>query len=85
MTQLFGISVSLLVLLGVNIACQQKTKGGNSSAAPPTEVSTQQVQETRDPLKLPLADPRIVVLKSQRKLELYSDANLSGVTISDWA
>ena len=30
----------------------------------------------RQPLKLPLTDPRIVVSKSQRRLELYSDGKL---------
>jgi len=30
----------------------------------------------RQPLKLPLANPRIVVSKSQRRLELYSDGKL---------
>ena len=46
-------------------------------AASAKEVSIQVVQESlRAPLKLPLANPRIVVLKSQRKLELYSAAQL---------
>ena len=66
----------ILVLLACNIACQQKTTAGNSVTAPSAEVAAQQVQESRDPLKLPLVDPQIVVLKSQRKLELYSAAKL---------
>ena len=67
----------ILLLLACNIACHQKTRSGHSSAASAKEVSTQVVQETaREPLKLPLADPQIVVLKSQRRLELYSAAKL---------
>lgn len=77
MTQVFGVLVSLLVLLDGSIACQQKTKGGNSTAVTPQEVSARNDQESlRDPLKLPLVDPQIVVLKSQRRLELYSAAKL---------
>ena len=65
----------ILQLLACNMACQQKT--GHSSSASAKEVSTQVVQETsREPLKLPLADPQIVVLKGQRRLELYSAAKL---------
>ena len=76
MTQLVGALFSLLVLLTCNTACQQNTTASNSMAAPATESPAQQVQEKREPLKLPLADPQIVVLKSQRKLELYSTAKL---------
>ncbi len=68
-------TVLILVLLACNIACQQKTTAGNSGTAPAAAVG-QQVQETRDPLKLPLLDPEIVVLKGQRKLELYTTGKL---------
>ena len=66
----------ILLLLTCNTACQQNTTAGNLMATPATESSAQPVQEKREPLKLPLADPHIVVLKSQRKLELYSAARL---------
>ena len=67
----------ILQLLACNLACQQNTKSSPSNAASAKEVSTQVVQETsREPLKLPLVDPQIVVLKSQRRLELYSAAKL---------
>ena len=66
----------IFVLLACNIACQQKTTAGNSVTAPSAEVAAHQVQESRDPLKLPFVDPQIVILKSQRKLELYSAAKL---------
>jgi murein L,D-transpeptidase YafK len=66
----------ILLLLTGNIACQQ-TRGGNSIAAPSQDISAQNGQQvSRSPLKLPLTDPQIVVLKSQRRLELYSAANL---------
>lgn len=77
MTQLSGISVFLFVVLGCNIACHQKTTTGQSIAVKPQEVPAQSDQESlRAPLKLPLADPRIVVFKANRRLELYSGDKL---------
>ena len=77
MVQFFGAFIFLLVLLSGNIASQQKTLAGGSIAAPTPEVLAQETQESRhSTLKLPLADPRIVVLKSQRTLELYSASKL---------
>jgi murein L,D-transpeptidase YafK len=77
MVQLFGAFIFLLVLLSGNLASQQKTRAGSSIAAPPPEVLAQETQESRrSTLKLQLADPRIVVLKSQRNLELYSAGKL---------
>ena len=77
MVQLFGAFIFLLVLLSGNLASQQKTRAGSSIAAPTPEVLAQETQESRrSTLKLQLADPRIVVLKSQRNLELYSAGKL---------
>ena len=76
MPQLFGAFIFLLVLLCGNIACQQKTRARKSITAPTPEVLAQEAQSQRSTLKLPLADPRIVVLKSQRTLELYSGGKL---------
>jgi len=77
MIQLFGAFIFLLVLLSGNLASQQKTRAGSSIAAPTPEVLAQETQESRrSTLKLQLADPRIVVLKSQRNLELYSAGKL---------
>ena len=67
----------ILLLLTCTTACQQKTTAGNSIPLPPQEVSVERARETSsEPLKLPLNDPQIVVLKSQRKLELYSAGKL---------
>ena len=67
----------ILGLLACNTACQQKMKGSNSTTMNPPEVAARNDQESlHEPLKLPLVDPQIVVLKSQRKLELYSAAKL---------
>ena len=77
MARVFCTLVFLLPLLGGNLACPEKTLAGHSIAASAKEVATQVLQETtREPLKLPLAEPKIVVLKSQRRLELYSAAKL---------
>ena len=46
------------------------------SANPAASPSNAQPPPQRAALKLPLKDPRIVVLKSKRRLELYSDGAL---------
>ena len=66
----------MLLLLACNIACQQKPVG-NSIAPPTQEVATTEAQESSQPaLQLPLTDPHIVVVKSQRELQLYSAEKL---------
>jgi murein L,D-transpeptidase YafK len=73
MKYLAPIVVCLLVVL-VGRACQQTTAGNelqSARGAAKTE-SDGQVQKTED-LKLPLTEPRIVVFKSKRQLDLYSD------------
>jgi len=68
------IVIGLFVVLGVGLACQQKTAGKEPQAvngAAKTE-SDSPVQK-REGLKLPLKEPRIVVFKSKRQLDVYSD------------
>jgi murein L,D-transpeptidase YafK len=40
---------------------------------PPDAEMTNEARDEREPLKLPLVSPRIVVSKSKRRLDLYSD------------
>ena len=61
----------MLLLLACNIACQQKP-AGNSIAPPTKEVAATEAQASQSALQLPLTDLHIVVVKSQRKLQLYS-------------
>jgi len=63
------------------LACQQRSGLARQHSAEPTtpavakQPGASQQRQTA-PLKLPLKEPRIVVLKSQRRLELYSDGAL---------
>ena len=62
------------------LACQQRVAAGREPVAAPEviPVTNSSVQPTpqRAALKLPLKDPLIVVTKSKRRLELYSDGAL---------
>ena len=63
----------LLVFLVIGLACHQRTSGKEPQAPrSPIKESDSPVQG-KESLKLPLKDPRIVVFKSQRQLELYSN------------
>ncbi len=62
----------LILLLGAT-ACQQTTLGTQPTAGQPQRNTS---APERPSLKLPLKDPRIVVLKSKRQLELYSDGEV---------
>jgi murein L,D-transpeptidase YafK len=69
----------LLVFTALTVAlvwgCQSKgasTLVNRSARA----VDTQQQNPIRNPLELPIDSPRIVVYKSERKLEFYSDKRL---------
>ena len=69
----------LLVFTALTVAlvwgCQSKgasTLVNHSARA----VDTQQQNPIRNPLELPIDSPRIVVYKSERKLEFYSDKRL---------
>jgi murein L,D-transpeptidase YafK len=73
MKDLTPIALCLLVVLFVGLACHQRTAGKEPQAPrSPSKESESPVQE-KENLKLPLKDPRIVVFKSKRQLELYSD------------
>lgn len=63
------------------LACQQRVAaGGETVAAPDVTLATNRDSAQRPPqraaLKLPLKNPLIVVTKSKRRLELYSDGAL---------
>lgn len=67
---LFAAISSIVVLLG---SSPLKTSGPSSLGMPnPKENRPQAITQQSD-LELPLKDPRIVVLKSKRQLELYSN------------
>lgn len=68
------VGVCLLVLLVGGLACEQRTVGKEPQATRGAikSESDSSVQE-RVNLELPLKEPRIVVFKSQRRLELYSN------------
>jgi murein L,D-transpeptidase YafK len=76
----FLLSIVILATAG-NLACRQQTSLARESLRSATLAAE---KRERDPeassqktaLKLPLKDPRIVVLKSKRRLELYSDGAL---------
>jgi murein L,D-transpeptidase YafK len=65
---------SVCVVLVVGVACQQRTVGKEPQEARGAinRESGSPVQQ-RVNLKVPLKEPRIIVLKSKRQLELYSD------------
>lgn len=68
----FGAALfPLLLLLSGNFACQHKAVASEPTAASGARISASDHQSVEG-LQLPLADPRIVVMKGQRKLELYS-------------
>src|SRR6185503_6097747 len=67
----------LLLLAGVILACLPTTVASEPTIALAQPVQLRALQEpSAQNLKLPLVDPRIVVIKSQRKLELYSAGSL---------
>jgi murein L,D-transpeptidase YafK len=73
MKYLIFVSVYLVAVLTIGMTCQQRTVGKAPQASRgPSKGSDSPVQE-KESLKLPLKDPRIVVFKGKRQLELYSD------------
>ena len=64
-----------LLALASTLACQQRVGLARENAAPPAVKKGGEAPSAsqRVALKLPLKNPRIVVLKSKRRLELYSD------------
>ena len=74
----FLLSVLLLTML-FGCGRQQRSVAQESTSRLAPAVAANRDAEPlsqRQPLKLPLANPRIVVSKSQRRLELYSDGKL---------
>ncbi|MCM3903873.1 MAG: L,D-transpeptidase [Pyrinomonadaceae bacterium] len=73
MKDLTPIATCLLMVLVINLACHQRTVGKEPQAPrSPSKEADKPVPE-KENLKLPLKDPRIVVFKSKRQLELYSN------------
>jgi murein L,D-transpeptidase YafK len=74
-------SLLFIVLLATasGLACRQQASWARESARHPTLPTTEKWQSVPQPvsqratLNLPLKNPRIVVLKRERRLELYSD------------
>src|SRR5437870_1549204 len=72
-------TLSLLSFLLLVASCQVKSAQSvsvTSKTDPTTLRSEARSAEGREPLKLPLTSPRIVVKKSQRQLLLYSNDRL---------
>ncbi|MBC8032086.1 MAG: L,D-transpeptidase [Pyrinomonadaceae bacterium] len=77
-------NVLLIVFLAFacNLACSQRASLAGAPTAQPTLRAAESQPSVPQPLhqdaalKLPLKNPRIVVLKSKRRLELYSDGAL---------
>lgn len=69
----------VLVLLAAGLGCEQRTGVAQPTIAPretSSKKKPENVPETppqKSALKLPLKDPRIVVMKGARRMELYSD------------
>lgn len=74
---LTSIVMGLFVVLFVGLTCSQGTIGKEPQAR---RVAIQKESDSsgqeKPNLKLPLKEPRIVVFKSRRQLELYSDGAL---------
>ncbi len=68
----------VLTLTAGGFGSQQRTSLAHetSSRAPANHAPAALPVEQRTPLKLPLKAPRLVVMKSQRRLELYADGKL---------
>jgi murein L,D-transpeptidase YafK len=74
MTYLIPVLTCLLGVLVIGMPCHQRTIGKEPHAerGANKKESDSPVQE-KENLKLPLKEPRIVVFKSKRQLELYSN------------
>ncbi len=72
MRQLFFF-IALVACLS-SLACRQSLHGEEKKNSEPERL--QQRTEQKRSLKLPLKDPRIVVIKSKRLLELYSQGKI---------
>jgi len=78
----YSLLFILLLATSTGAACRQQTSLAHQSAWHPILPTTEKQESgsaalpQREALKLPLKNPRIVVLKSKRRLELYSDGAL---------
>jgi murein L,D-transpeptidase YafK len=71
------LPVIVLLATAAGLACLQTSSAPRlTSPADETPASNPQPLSQRPLLKLPLKEPRIVVLKSKRRLELYADGAL---------
>ncbi|MFL6228102.1 MAG: murein L,D-transpeptidase family protein [Pyrinomonadaceae bacterium] len=68
---LASLSVAVAALLLAALAESEVNLSHNEGS-----IATAQNSVAREPLKLPLADPRIIISKSRRRLELYSDGRV---------
>jgi murein L,D-transpeptidase YafK len=69
------VATLLLVLSGARVGRAPRADvRGDDSVKPPADenLGASQSQAAREPLRLPLVEPRVVVSKGARKLELYS-------------
>lgn len=72
------VSISSAVIM----LCLQGCKGGDALVKATANSNDARVDQAdradpnRDPLKLPLINPKIIVFKSKRRLELYSNGEL---------
>ncbi len=64
----------LVILLAACLACSQTTVVPAPVVAnsPPLTATEPTAVDDKTPLKVPLKDPRIVITKSERRMELYS-------------
>lgn len=71
------LAACLLAVLVISLACERRTVGKEpQSARGALKTEPDSPVKKRENLKLPLTDPHIVVFKSKRQLELYSDGSL---------
>ncbi|MBA3354888.1 MAG: L,D-transpeptidase [Pyrinomonadaceae bacterium] len=74
MKYLTSLAVCLFAVLVVGLAWEQRTVGKEPQAARGAIKSESDSHvEERESLKLPIKEPRIVIFKSKRQLELYSN------------
>ena|SRR5215510_1760663 len=68
------LSIAILIFFAGVIGCRMVSSSEKPSPDP--KVPDQTSPANRKPLDLPLRSPNIVILKSERRLELYSDREL---------
>ncbi|MFN2511768.1 MAG: murein L,D-transpeptidase family protein [Pyrinomonadaceae bacterium] len=77
MKDLTPIALCLLAVLVIEVACHQRTVGKEpETARSPTKKESEGPALAKENLKLPLKDPRIIIFKGKRQLQLYSDGKV---------